>query len=376
MYKGPIIDCDLHNTWESSGELAEYLPKEWREFAEGPGKGQLLSVIPSIPTYMLLHGHNKRLDTFPPDGGEPGSDYQMTKDQLLDPFGIERAILHFDTGLNVAHPNPYFARALSQAANDWCMERWLDGRDERLYGAVMAPNQLPDEAAEEIRRVGEHSQMVEVLFGANGLGKSLGHPIYHPIYQAAADLDLTVGIHIAIVGAAPEYAGGRPSSRLEFLALAWQPAQHHLLSLLTHGVFEKFPTLRVMLIEVGVSWIPWMLWHLDAYYDELRRESPLVKRLPSEYFRDHVRITTQPFERSTQPEQLIDLLEAFGGVEDLLCFASDYPHWDGDDPAYLARRLPKDWLPKVFYENALKFYRWPLSVGTESGNPRGPAEVQ
>jgi hypothetical protein len=138
----------------------------------------------------------------------------------------------------------------------------------------------------------------------------------------------------------------------------------------THGVFERYPELKLLIVEAGVSWLPWLMWNFDAHAKLLRRESPWVKRDPSDYIRDHVRLTTQPLESSPRSDQLIDLFEAVGGVEDILCFATDYPHWDGDDPTYIASRIPKAWWPKVFYQNALRLYGWKEEALAPAGAAR------
>ncbi|HUX87079.1 MAG TPA: hypothetical protein VMW65_08760, partial [Chloroflexota bacterium] len=91
----------------------------------------------------------------------------------------------------------------------------------------------------------------------------------------------------------------------------------------------------------------------------MRHESTWLKRRPSEYLPDHVRFTTQPLEESPQRQQLVEALEACEGLQDILCFSSDYPHWDADSPHYIAGRLPRSWHPKVFYENVRQFFRWP-----------------
>jgi predicted TIM-barrel fold metal-dependent hydrolase len=54
------------------------------------------------------------------------------------------------------------------------------------------------------------------------------------------------------------------------------------------------------------------------------------------------------------------------GIEDLLCFSSDYPHWTGDSPTFVAKLLPKSWHRKVFCDNACDFFGWerPDSVAT------------
>jgi predicted TIM-barrel fold metal-dependent hydrolase len=67
---------------------------------------------------------------------------------------------------------------------------------------------------------------------------------------------------------------------------------------------------------------------MDANYDLMRRESPWVKKWPSEYFREHVFVTTQPFESTITSRQLSNLYTNFEYLQDVLCFSTDYPHWD------------------------------------------------
>jgi predicted TIM-barrel fold metal-dependent hydrolase len=124
----------------------------------------------------------------------------------------------------------------------------------------------------------------------------------------------------------------------------------------THGAFERFPNLRVLLVEHGFSWLPSLLWKLDDRFDALRRESPWVRRPPSEYVAEHVRVTSQPFDLTRRREQLVALLEAHPAMRDMLCFASDYPHWDADEPSYVAGRLPDGWARQVFHDNAAALY--------------------
>jgi uncharacterized protein len=99
--------------------------------------------------------------------------------------------------------------------------------------------------------------------------------------------------------------------------------------------------------------LPALLWRLDADYKALRKETPWLKRLPSEYAREHIRLTTQPLEQPKEKRHLWAALEAMHGREVLL-FASDYPHWDFDDPATL--ELPPEWESEVFDGNARRLY--------------------
>jgi predicted TIM-barrel fold metal-dependent hydrolase len=144
-----------------------------------------------------------------------------------------------------------------------------------------------------------------------------------------------------------------------------QQAHHYLTSLIVHGVFERFPSTQVLIMEYGVAWLPWLMWRLDAEYDRLREESPWVRRWPSEYVRDHVKLSTQPLEEGQKASDVSQLLQMVEGAEDLLCFSSDYPHGTMDDPGYVARVLPAAWHRKVFCENACRVFGWEAPVAVE-----------
>jgi len=363
---GGVVDCDVHHDWATPDVLLPYLSKGWREYVQGPSRSGTGSAIQTrtVPINPSLTWPSPagiyRPESYPPGGGQPASDYELVRRQHLDPHRIERAVLTYGAGSFVAAlPNPYFAAEVARAANDWCLDTWLDGRDDRLYGAILLANQLPDEAAAEIRRLAGHPRMVEALLVANGIGKPFGHPLFHPIFEAAAETGLPVAIHVGGEGLAGQVVAptgsGNPSSYLEYVTLSPQGIMTHLVSLIVHGVFEKYPSLRVLLVECSTGWIPWLLWRLDNNYKALRRDAPWLRRRPSEYFRDHVRVTTQPLDSPEESDQLVELLGFIGG-EDILCYSSDYPHWDADELPYVIGRLPKAWLPKVLRENAMELY--------------------
>jgi hypothetical protein len=241
---------------------------------------------------------------------------------------------------------------------------------------VVTQTHLPDEAAKEIRRVGKHPKIAEVLLGPAAPGKPLGHPLYHPIYEAAVEMGLPVAIHIG-GDFVPEFshmgAGGMPSSYFEIFTLAQTPVIHHVLSMIVHGVFDEYPELKVLLVEVGVTWVPWLLWNMDANYKQLKRESPYLKKLPSEYFREHVRVSTQPLE-GIPARKLQELIEEFR-LDDLLCFSTDYPHGEEDDPVYVSKRLPKASLDKIFYKNGCYAYGWDEKDVLATERPNGPVRM-
>lgn len=367
-YAGPIVDPDVHHGWRKTSELLPYLSSWWREALTRPDGG-FLTPGPSSRTNPNAYGGNERLDAIP-GTGPAGTDYDLMRAQLLDGAGVTHAVLSFAVGANPGHPNPDLATDLARAINDWNLDTWLNGRDSRLYSAILVPTQDPLAAAREVRRLGAHPHLVEVLLVANGLSRPFGHVAYHPIYEAAEEHGLPVAVHVGgehIYGSVRQHAGGNTHSRLEWYTLAGHAAQHHVTSFITNGVFEKFPGLKLLVIESGFTWLPWIAWGLDAHYADLKRESRWVKRLPSEYLQGHVRFTTQPAESTPPAKKMIQLLEACPMLEDMLCFATDYPHWDNDDPLYVARRTPRAWHEKLFFRNAAELY------GLADAVPAAPA---
>jgi uncharacterized protein len=139
-----------------------------------------------------------------------------------------------------------------------------------------------------------------------------------------------------------------------------QSFQSQVISFIYEGVFERFPNLKMVLIEGGFAWLPPLTWRLDAHWKRLRRDVPHIKRLPSETVRDHIWLTTQPVEEPHRPEQFLELLEQ-GNLYDRLMFATDYPHWDFDAPSDVLPKIamPDGFEQKLMYETALGFYRLP-----------------
>ena len=131
--------------------------------------------------------------------------------------------------------------------------------------------------------------------------------------------------------------------------------QSQLVSILAEGVFVRFPSLKMVMIEGGVSWLPALMWRMDKNYKALRADAPWVRRLPSEYVRDHCYFTTQPIEEPARPEWLLQIFEMIDAPNTLL-YASDYPHWDFDAVSVL-NRLPLADRRKIFQENAEKLFK-------------------
>lgn len=299
----------------------------------------------------------------PPGGGPPASDPDYLIKQLLEERRCERVVLGHEQGLlSAGLPMAYKSRALVRALNDWTIAEWLE-RDERLYGHILVQSALPDEAAQEIRRVGAHDKFVAVALGPNGLNQPFGHPAYMSIYKAAAEFDLPVVLQVGADNVADLVTIPTPiglsATYAEYDAISAAPLMAHLISMFTSGVFDTCPGLRVLLVGGGLAWVPQFLWRLDPMYRVLRRvDMPWSKRLPSEYFADHVRLSTYSLETPPTKEQLQSVLDLIPHAESLLLYASGYPNGDEATAAAIAEWLPETMHQRVFHDNAVEFYRW------------------
>ncbi|MGW4335746.1 amidohydrolase family protein [Rhodococcus koreensis] len=352
---------DIHHTWKSVDEMLSYLPQRWQDYARGDGRMRAALAPPSSHVFTLLDAVGSRLDSMP-EVGPPGSDHEMLRDQLFDRYTSDyRGVMTFNIGAEAGHNNPYLSAALCTAANDWNIERWLP-RDSRYYGCLLLPSNNIEAAVAEIHRVGNHPRMVGVLFPINPMGRPFGDPLFHPIYEAALEYDLSLDLHVNSADSVSVRSGvGTPGSYVEHSIRLSDPAMHYLSSFIVNGVFEKFPDLKVLVKEYGTTWLPHMIWKLDQSYDVLRMESPWVKKRPWEYIHSNIKFSTQPLEVSKDAEsKWVDLMTTIDGIEDVLCFSSDYPHYQFDHPLEIARMLPDTWVEKIMYKNSCDLFGWPV----------------
>ena len=135
-YRGPIIDCDVHQSWADEGEIRRRLPA----YCQQPWAGLASSPWPS-PIGVL------RSDAVPEEGGPAGSSPALMAEQLLDAYGIVRAILTGQSVLTAGvHADADFGCELASAYNDALLETWLSA-DDRFLGSLAVAPQRPQQAA-------------------------------------------------------------------------------------------------------------------------------------------------------------------------------------------------------------------------------------
>jgi predicted TIM-barrel fold metal-dependent hydrolase len=249
-------------------------------------------------------------------------------------------------------PDPDFAADMCRAFNDWTIDQWLD-KDDRLLAAISVNVNDPRLAIAEIERLGPDPRVKAVML-PTGSRMPYGNRFYHPIWEACERHGLVIGIHPGNEGAGmagPPTGVGYPTYYIETRMARPQMAMAHAVSFIAEGVFEKFPNLKVLIDECDQFWAVGLMWHMDADWKSLRDQTPWLKRLPSEYFRGHIRVGTQPMLEPETNEQFWMMLEALHADETLV-YSSDWPHWDWDDPASTFPKLPERLHRRVFAENA------------------------
>jgi predicted TIM-barrel fold metal-dependent hydrolase len=343
-----MIDADLHNEPPSLQALYPYLPDHWVDYCN-----ESAFVGPDASDYPKNAPITARPNSKPADG-PPGSDLDILRQQALDTTNTEIGILNCAYRVASVH-NQDLAASLATAVNHWQVDEWLD-KEPRLRASIVVPSQNPERAAAEIERWGDHPGFVQVILPVRSEAP-YGNLRYDPIYAAAARHDLVVGIHYGGAPGHPSTPSGWALTYLEEYAGMAQVFQSQLISLIIEGVFDRFPTLRMAMIEGGWTWLPSLCWRIDKEWKGLRHNTPWVRRPPSAYVREHMRFSWLPLDAPPTTSQFLQVIEQLES-EDLLLFATDYPHWHFDTlEEIMPASLPDSLRRKILAENARSFYR-------------------
>jgi predicted TIM-barrel fold metal-dependent hydrolase len=252
---------------------------------------------------------------------------------LLDAEGIDAVVLYTTIGLlwEAELDDAELSQAYTRAYNRWICE--FCAGSPRLVPAAHLSLSDPDAAAAELERaVGDGAKGAYVAPFTHD-ARPLGHPDHDRVFAAAQDLDVPFAIHPTFE---PQWTkGSRMGSwenvkQLRLLAsvTASDGVRQQFTTLFDYGVFDKFPRLKVLVLESGGGWIGYWLDRIDAVYGHtfIGTRVPLEHK-PSDYFRERIWISCDPDERTIPA-----LADRFGAERFL--WASDFPHAD-HTPEYL-----------------------------------------
>jgi uncharacterized protein len=344
-----LVDTDIHPTMLEPSIRERLGERQWRRYRD---LGVRIPPPPAI--YPRVRNSGFRADAWP-EGGFPGSDLGLLRQQLLDEHEVQYGVLNPLQGHVWGADAPELGAALCRALNDWILEEWLEP-EPRLLGSICVPFEHPELAVSEIELRAGDRRFVNVLLPAS-TESPLGNRRYWPIYAAAAEAGLAVAIH---TGGIEQHRGaGWPSFYLEEHVWNGNVMAAGTISLICEGVLDRIPSLTIVLQETGISWAAATMWALDSAWERLRDEVPHLERPPSEHFRERFWFTTQPIEEPEDPAHLALAFELMG-MGDRIMFATDYPHWDFDSPKQaLPRTLSTELRESILAGNACRLYDLP-----------------
>jgi len=347
-----IVDVDIHPK-SAMEDLRPYLSKRWWDYYVTFGARTRQGFLKGFP-YPKSQPIASRRDSWPPGGGLPASDLSFMKKQYLDLYPIEFAIMNPLSPSGQGDQNEEFSAALGFAANEFQLDGW-NARDPRLLASVVVPYEDAEASRKEIKLRAGDKRFAHVLFKSRTC-ELMGKRRYWPIYEAAVEAGFPVGVHVFGTSGRPASNTGWPSFYIEDMTEHSSCCQAQVASLILEGVFERYPDLKIVMIEAGFGWMPSLGWRMDKNWKTLKAEVPHLKKAPSEYLREHIWVSTQPMEEAEEPEHLIDTMNWVGW--DHIMYASDYPHWDFDDPMLaLPPSLDDKRRAQLFSENARALYR-------------------
>ena len=294
----------------------------------------------------------------------------------MDREGLDIAVLFPSRGLFVLGLDtpqmigadglePPFAAAIARAYNDWLFD-FCRAAPDRLLGAGMVAPHDPDAAVLEARRCVEELGFKAIFLHPGCVNRRpWHHAAYDPLWAECQRLDVTVAFH----------GGGqthlKPDYSLEVLdkLMMWHTFNQPLgimtvlVSITAGGVLERFPDLRVALLEGNCSWAPWLLHRLDEHYEWVgAMEAPELTRKPSEYFRRNCFLSVEADEATVS-----QYTDWFG--DDNLVFSTDYPHADSQYPkavdGFFKLPLCAAAQRKILWDNWCRLYKVDPSKGAK-----------
>jgi predicted TIM-barrel fold metal-dependent hydrolase len=349
-----VVDVDVHID-DTPQALAPYCAMPWRKSLEMLGASQ--------QRYLDIPGFAPNVSVYPPIPGGHANRSVHTVQELregLDMLGIDDAILLPDHLLLFATlPHIEWATELSHAYNRWLVAEWVKPA-AGAHGAIMACPQNPKDSAAEIARYAATPGIAAIYLPTAGINPLWGHRLYDPILATAEAAGLPVMLHsVSIIS--PAFPANMEQFENNF---AKQVIGHsfsmmaNMISLMHSGVPVRFPKLKIVFTESGISWVPSMMWRMDRRYDEFRRLVPFLEERPSDYVRRQMWFATQPLEEPDPPSQLVETMQHVG--TDRILFASDWPHHDFDHPgAVLRLPLTAEQRRAVMGGNAVELFKLP-----------------
>ncbi len=251
--------------------------------------------------------------------------------------------------------DPEFAAGFARLYNQWVADYCAPTKG-RLRGVAVTPIEH-GQVAIDIMREAKDLGLVATLIPPALKTRNLDHPDLDPFYAAAVELEMPLGIHGVPGFHLPKIGVDRFTNYIQVHCICFPFDQMTAMTaVISGGVLDRHPDLRVAFLEAGVGWVPFFI---DRLHEHFEKRGDWIdggwRRDPQEYLQaGNIWVTCEP-EEPILPG-VIDVLGA-----DFIMFASDYPHWDGEWPEstkHLRTRndISEDVRAKIGGLNAQRFY--------------------
>jgi 5-carboxyvanillate decarboxylase len=271
--------------------------------------------------------------------------------QDMDAAGVDKMVLSL-TAPGVQVFDAATANALATSTNDQ-LAAAIKIHPDRFAGLAAIAPQDPKAAAKEMERGIKKLGLNGVIINSHTNGEYLDDPKYWEIFEAAQDLDTAIYLH-------PQTPP--PNMVMPYLARGFERAilgfahelSLHVLGLMTGGVFDRFPNLKIV-IGHGGEGLPYMLYRLDYMYENARYPfMKKVKKLPSDYMKENIFITTSGLPWAPAITMAISVL----GIDRVL-YAMDYPYEYVPEEVTMTDNFPisDDDKKKLFQSNAERVFK-------------------
>jgi len=248
--------------------------------------------------------------------------------RAMESIGIDYMVVFPTPMLSLGtHPQLHMEVLLGRAHNRWMVENLLKA-DNRIKSMLYLPISDPVASLKVIEDFGDEPGVIGFMV-TSVRNKAIQENQYMKVYAALEERGLPLAFHGGYYWHEPAMALFNQFVGMHCVAFVlWNLV--HLVNWVLNGLPERFPKLKVMWIESGISWIPFIMQRLDNEYLLRSSEAPALKRLPSEYIREMF-FSSQPMERNNL--EALELTMKMMKAETQLLYASDWPHQDFDLPS-------------------------------------------
>ncbi|HXQ53182.1 MAG TPA: amidohydrolase family protein [Stellaceae bacterium] len=330
-----IVDVDSHHYEnESYAEVFKYIESPViRDMAmqQGARTGRS-AMLNSQVGYQDTGGRVtrhwlRRREETPPDTHR---DIALTL-RWMDAMGVDYTCLFPTPMLFLGlHPQAEVEAAICQAYNRWLCDHIL-AAEPRLVSMLYLPFNDPEAAYRTVQEFGHRKGVVGFMVTSPRY-KPVHDNVYMKTYALLEEMGKPIAFHAAYNWNDQALSLTNRFISVHALGFMWFNMVH-CANWVVNGLPERFPKLKVMWIESGLTWAYCLMQRLDHSYMMRTSDCPSLKRKPSEYMREMF-YSSQPLEVPEDPSVLEATFKMIKADTQLL-WSSDYPHWDFDLPSVI-----------------------------------------